>query len=327
MKKKLLLGLITFLAITSHSLGGTFYNGFYHNDLNGSDWHNYGSSKGTVAVSEDGEGEHRVTFTGNGTKTGFYRRLTPIVENGAKVVFTLEFTRYFTVYLQVMTTKGIRYLTYYPLDKNFGKNGKFIKLGLGKKARNGYFVFNRDLQKDLRRYERDNVLTEVRAFFIRGSGSMGMISVNPGTNAKLLELFNDYKNKDSYVLKTFSNNNIIGAHLANWDEMYDFPTFFHILSKDKKSLINLFPDSRFPDKKNFYGNTLCNYKTFSDDKLTHAKKGIEFSFNKLTLRYPPSSDKACILNPRRANYPSYREEIYDISDLYNVRLISNSIVK
>lgn len=282
--KKIFLGLIAFLAITSNSVGGTFNNSHYYNDLNGSDWHNYSSHKGKVEVIDDGDGDHSVVFTGNGTKTGFYRKLTPIVENGVKVTFSLEFTNYFTIYLQVMTTDGIRYLTYYPLNQDLGKDGKFLKIGLGVKSRNGFFVFKRNVQRDLNKFERENTITEIRAFFIRGSGSMGLIGIYSRSNPTLLRLLKEeYEHKHSFITHAFDemkdhqngfagNNDIVAGHMINWDSFVDFPTFFHILSKDKKSLVDLFPATLFPDKHKVENNTLCNYKKFSDDRLTRVKK-------------------------------------------------------
>jgi len=302
--KNIWFGLIALILISNNALGGNFYNGFYSNSLDGSDWHCYTASKGTTEIGKD-VGPHFVTFKGNGTRTGFYKILTPVVKNGTNIQFLLKFTNYFKVYIQVMTTNGIRYMTYYPIEENLGKQGRFIQLGLGVRARRGYRVVKRNLQEDLEKFEESNSILEVRAFFIRGSGTIdggifvypesnNEITLEPASNSdkeKLLELSkNPPKDRFKYGvnIRTDYIDYLIVAFTSSSNEPI---SSFYTLSKDKKSLVKMFDLPKA-------------------GRIENDQYGISIE-NK-------------IITVHRFNYPNNNYiDRYDISDKYNPYHISH----
>ena len=77
----------------------------------------------------------------------------------------------FTVYIDIETTVGHRYLTYTPVDANQLGAGEYVLYGLGTSARDGqWHTFVRDLQADLEAAQPGVIINEVNGFLIRGSG-------------------------------------------------------------------------------------------------------------------------------------------------------------
>jgi len=265
------------------------------------DWHLYTSTKGEVTKVDDG-----FKFTGKGTSTGFYTRFDPIYVYGDTLRFRIKYSHYFKIYIQVMTTKGIRYITYYPLDKDLGKNGRFIQIGLGKRAKNGKWnEFSRDLKADLEKFEDDNKILEVRAFFIRGSGQVNYI-----------ELFNmrvEYlhsRNKLTNLIKqdprlsplpldskspSFGKNVIVGA-TTNTNMPKE--TRFYTLSKDEKSK-HLMLTINTP----FFCGGRSSAVVFNKENTI------------MTVQYSASGSSSCS--------PLWQDR-YDISDIYNPKRLSHN---
>jgi len=290
--KKFFLGLSIIVLMLSSAFGVEYGSREYGKDIK--DWHLYTSAKGEVTKVGDG-----FKFTGNGTKTGFYTKLTPIYKDGDTLRIRIKFSHYFKIYVQVMTTKGIRYLTYYPLNKDLGKHGRFIEVGLGKSARNGEWKnFSLALKSDLDRFEEGNKILEVRALFIRGSGQINYIELfkmrveSLYQRMKLKKLLVDRGFDDSEIYTQYGRNVIVSV--TNTDNM-DFSTSFYTLSKDEKSPHLMFTvgDS---------GLCSANAVNFNEDNTI------------MTVQYNASGSYNCS--------PVWQDK-YDISDIYNPRRLSH----
>ena len=189
MKKSLVL-LSSIVLLTSNLFGIVYSDG-----TNPNDWKYYTSSKGEVSI-EDGA----ISLKGNGTKSGAYLQLSPITKDASTVKWRMKFTKYFNLYVQVVTNKGVRYLGYYPLNNFSKKSGRFLKIGIGKSARNGKWqTFTRDINKDLESLETGLELHEIKAFFLRGTGLIDDVEVNKDDNANPPDTHFDFKKFDELL--------------------------------------------------------------------------------------------------------------------------------
>ena len=136
-------------------------------------WFTYTSVDGDIS-SRNGA----INLVGSGTKTGYYLPLKTNYTNGELFSWKINYTHYFKIYIRVNTTNGVRFLTYYPLEKEFGKEGRFIQYALGKVRDGRWHTFSRNLQADLEKYEKDNRVVEISGFFIRGTGMVDDIELN-----------------------------------------------------------------------------------------------------------------------------------------------------
>ena len=83
--------------------------------------------------------------------------------------WSINSSSYFTIYIMIETSDGLRYMVYNPRDDSRGVRGQYIRIGLGADASDGtWHTFTRDLEADLQEYEPDNALVAIRAFLIRG---------------------------------------------------------------------------------------------------------------------------------------------------------------
>jgi len=281
--------LTTFLSAEEY--GSSIYG------ANVKDWKIYTTTKGEI--SKDVETDS-IKLIGKGTSTGFYTSLTPLVNDADTIKFRIKYSHYFKVYVQVLTTNGIRYLTYYPLNKDLGKNGRFIQFGLGKSARDGKMQeFTRDLKADLEKFDAGNKLLEVRAFFIRGSGIIANIKVLSSASnkyidmAKLKNLMWEQKDASSFVSVVSADKFPLGFEVYN--ELDMTPISFYTLSKDKKSLVQIKINSKVPI-------------------FDCCEDGISFKNDnrQMVINYPS-------LNKNGGLW----QNTYDISDLNNIRELSH----
>jgi len=77
------------------------------------------------------------------------------------------------VYIYVLTKNGFRTLYYEDLDNDRGinpNNQNSIRFGVGVNTTNKWYTFNRNLEKDLQKFEPQNSLIKVNGFGIYGKG-------------------------------------------------------------------------------------------------------------------------------------------------------------
>lgn len=164
-----------------------------------------------------------------------------ILKGRDTVQWRMNYSHYFKVYVQVVTTKGIRYLSYYPLNKDLGKEGRFLQFGLGKSARNGKWqTFKRDIKADLEKFDKGNKLKEITKFFIRGSGLIDDVEVYKSKDTSQMtdeEICTYLVSKDS-LMSTLSKFYPEAGVVETWETNLDKDFYeYYKLSKDKLSLI------------------------------------------------------------------------------------------
>ncbi len=153
----------------------------YENGENGiSKWHIYDNSPegATIYNIIDNKKGTVIAFSGNGFENGY--------EIGARrgdgkwnnmnhkaISFTINFSEYYTIYIAVDTTNGVRYLTYEPRDNDRGVINSYIRFGVGANTTDGTWrTINRNLQDDLHKFEPDSDILAINALLVRGSGKI-----------------------------------------------------------------------------------------------------------------------------------------------------------
>ena len=167
MNKKILIFVSLFLMTT------TAFSVTYEDGTSPQRWSTYTSVGGEISA-ENGA----IKFVGSGARTGYYLPLDIDYTQGEIFSWKLNYTHYFRAYVGVTTTNGVRYLSYYPLDEELGKNGRFIQYALGRVRDGQWHTFSRDLQADLEKYEAGNRVLKINGFFIRGTGMVDDIELN-----------------------------------------------------------------------------------------------------------------------------------------------------
>lgn len=319
--KKLFLGLSTTFILTSSLFGIVYSDG-----TNPNDWKSFTTSKGEVK-SNDGA----IEFIGNGTKTGFYLSFNPIIKcnlqnHRYRVTWKMKAKRYSKTYIQIMTKNGIRYLTYYPIKQDLGKSGRFLQFGLDRSfstliqsppnsgrwvkehSRNGrWHTFTRDIERDLKRYEPDNELLEIRAFFIRGSVLIDNVEVLDHTltdedRFQALVVTTQSSFTDGSPIKYFSN---IGIGRSQVNTLAEDITFLWAFSDEKKDTIQM----------------LGKEKIFSFSTTNERVEIRPLSKNRLSIIYNCKNDRKQENRPQCWNYLT--QDIYDVSEPLNPKLISS----
>lgn len=116
-----------------------------------------------------------IQFSGAGTDNG-YRLTSP---DGGKwqnttqfvIEWSMSYSEPYTLYVDVDTTAGHRYLEYLALDRDGLGTGEYVRHGLGSGSIDGRWqTYRRDLQADLAEAQPDVRVVAVTAFLIRGSG-------------------------------------------------------------------------------------------------------------------------------------------------------------
>jgi len=92
--------------------------------------------------------------------------------------WSMRYSQSFTIYVNVNTTAGQRYLTYTPVNGNDLGSGTYAHHGLGTTAKDGqWHTFTRDLQADLQDAQPGAVIRSVNGFLILGSGRVDDIKL------------------------------------------------------------------------------------------------------------------------------------------------------
>ena len=87
------------------------------------------------------------------------------------IEWSMKFNQIFTIYLNISTSKGRRWLIYIPKDTGKGMFGDSIIHGIGSdKTNNKWHLITRDLERDLKRYEPDNNFSKINYMSIKGGG-------------------------------------------------------------------------------------------------------------------------------------------------------------
>jgi len=98
--------------------------------------------------------------------------------------WSLNYTEYFIVYVDLDTTAGHRYLYCSPVDYDGLGTDEYVCLGLGSYMRDRqWYTVVRDLQADLHLAQPDADILEVNGFLIRGSGRLDDIMLHSAQDA------------------------------------------------------------------------------------------------------------------------------------------------
>lgn len=141
-------------------------------------WQVYDASPAGAAVStvfDTGLQADVISLSGVGQQNGYRLRNA----DGSKwnnrtqfvIQWSMNYSEAYTIYVDVETSSGHRYMTYRPVDYNSLGNGGYVYHGLGEASADGqWHTYARDLQADLSAAQPGVTITEVNAFLIRGSG-------------------------------------------------------------------------------------------------------------------------------------------------------------
>jgi len=118
-----------------------------------------------------------IQLSGSGTKNGYRLKNDSAAKwqnsNQFIIRWSMKYSEYFFVYIDVETTDGHRYLRYTHIDYDDLGNGEYVKFGIGSDANDGkWHTYTRDLQADLEDAQPNSQILEVNGFLIRGSGKL-----------------------------------------------------------------------------------------------------------------------------------------------------------
>ena len=133
-------------------------------------------------VTDPDRGGRVIELTGDGQNHGFALygdNLVPWQHRGQWIVeWSMKYAEFFTVYIEVLTTDGRRYLQYTPVDYDNMGTGSLVHHGVGSdKADGKWRKFSRDLQQDLSDAQQGVTIEQVDGFLIRGSGRVDNIKL------------------------------------------------------------------------------------------------------------------------------------------------------
>jgi len=239
--KKLFWQLSAMILLMSNLFGTVYSDG-----TNPNDWKPYTSVKGEVK-----ENNGTLEFTGNG-KQGFYIPVNTkckVPDNIYTVSWRMKSKRYSQIFVQVMTKNGIRYLCYYPLSKIIlGKSGRFLKYGLDRRfgdhpnSRDGnWHTYTINVEDDLKYYESENELLEIKAFFIRGSVLLDDVQVITKTlteTEKFQKLVSETNYTDGSEIVYFPE---LGIGKSTVNTLAEDITFFFAFSDENKDSLTGVP--------------------------------------------------------------------------------------
>ena len=311
MKKSLLL--LSSTALLMSNLFGTVYS----DGTNPEDWKLYTTTQGEV-----GENDGAIEFKGNG-KQGFYLPLNikcDANQNEYELSWKMKSKRYSQTLIQIMTKDGIRYLSYYPTKNTHGKSGRFLKFGLDKelnglRSRDGqWHTLRRDIKLDLKEYEPNNELVEIKALLVRGTVLIDDVEVvtplAPVTDkekfVKAMELTQRMYWEDE--LKYFPEIGI--GTSTSFDLAYESTTFFAFSDEEKDSATKINIEALTDP-----------YKAKFDISTDAENKQLNIYYNCKPAKNLASQTLPCLNQNERYH------DIYDVSNPLNPVLISTKIEK
>ncbi len=140
------------------------------------------TSPGTITnVSDASRASRFIKVSGGGLNTGyilynFWEDLSTITWNNTTqfyISWAMRFGEPYIIYVECDTPQGVEYLYYTPDDTSRLNEGQYVHHGLGSGTKNGQWqTITRNLQADLGEAQAGNKVTSVRAFRVRGSGSL-----------------------------------------------------------------------------------------------------------------------------------------------------------
>lgn len=133
-------------------------------------------------VTDPDRGGRVIELAGDGQNHGFALysdNLVPWQHKGQWIVeWSMKYAEFFTVYIEVLTTDGRRYLQYTPVDYDNMGTGSLVHHGVGSDKADGIWrKFSRDLQQDLSDAQPGVTIEQVNGFLIRGSGRVDNIKL------------------------------------------------------------------------------------------------------------------------------------------------------
>ena len=149
-------------------------------------WAVYDSLPAGAEIDNVYDGDRRsdvIELTGSGTNNAYrlYKADGSVWQNTTQRVieWSISYAESFTVYIDLETTAGHRYLTYTPADTDQLGTGEYVYYGLGAEARDGHWhTYVRDLQADLNAAQPGVTILVVNGFLIRGSGMVDDIKLH-----------------------------------------------------------------------------------------------------------------------------------------------------
>ena len=154
----------------------------YEDGTSNQNWHIYGNTQNASysSVYDKYRRSTVIKLKGEGSKTGYALKAFYNTKINRTIQWSMKYNENFTVYIKVITNDGIRYLAYknQDYDKRSEDDQNYIYFGLGKSIiKNGWQTITRDLNEDLRKFEKNNHITNIIGFSIRGSGLIDDISL------------------------------------------------------------------------------------------------------------------------------------------------------
>ena len=133
----------------------------------------YDSDRRSDVIELTGSGTLNGYRLGNADGSKWYNETQRVIE------WSMNYTETFTIYIDLETTAGHRYLTYTPSNMSQLGAGEYVYYGLGTDAMDGqWHTFVRDLQADLNTAQPGVTILEVNGFLIRGSGMVDDIKLH-----------------------------------------------------------------------------------------------------------------------------------------------------
>ena len=165
----LTLNTILFATVYENSeSGGTEKWSIYHNRSNGATINN---------IYDDEIESNVIEFKGDGKKNyymiGAKKGVNAWKNSREKVVkWKMKFSKRFKISLYVDTKFGRRVFIYTPNNSSLGKYQKrYIRIGLGENTIEGKWItIQRDIEKDLKKFEPNNRILNLNSFKVQGSG-------------------------------------------------------------------------------------------------------------------------------------------------------------
>lgn len=174
-------------------------------------WYVYDSDPAGALISNvfDSVRNSRViSFSGASTDNGYrLRGKTETLWHDSShfvIQWSMKYSEFFIIYIDLKTSAGQRYLTYRPLDYNQLGLGQYVEQGLGSEVIDGeWHTFVRDLKADFAQAQPGITILEVNGILIRGSGSVDDImlldyfpSSNTSTTSSITTNKGEYCSQD-----------------------------------------------------------------------------------------------------------------------------------
>ena len=220
--KKLFVIPLTLLSLTSLSFSSLYFDG---EDNTVGDWHVYDNTPAGATVSnvlDKVKNSNVIELKGDGRFNSYFLGNKDWANSTEKnLKWSMNFSEKFKIVVYLSTSKGARTL-YYDY-KNYDKglyNTKDIKIGLGSKSMSGTWQnISRNIEADLKKYEPNNSLLEIKGFKVQGSGRIDDVRLEkkgdvppPPSNGE--ELYEDAEDGSTTGWIVYDNNPA-GATISN----------------------------------------------------------------------------------------------------------------